>query len=64
MDVQLALVTDCQSSKPVEPSKAALDHPSMLAELLAGFEAPSGDAGLHLTAMARATAATASSSRR
>lgn len=58
MDVQLALVTDCQSPEPVEPREAALDYPSMLAEFLTGFEAPSGDAGLHLTTMARAAAAT------
>ena len=54
MDVQLAPVTD-QSPEPVEPCKAASNHPLMLAELLAGFEAPSGQHCCHRLARGYST---------
>ena len=57
MDVDAALVTDGEPSKPVEPGEAALDHPSVSAEFLAGLDVSPGDPRLDLTAVTSMSAA-------
>ena len=45
MHVEPALVADGETPELVEPGEAALDDPSVTAELLSGLDAAPGDAG-------------------
>jgi len=57
MHVEPSFVTYGEASEFVEPCEAALDHPSVAAELLAGLDAAPGDARLDPAAQAGAPAA-------
>jgi hypothetical protein len=57
VDVEPAFVADGEPPKLVEPCEGSLDDPAMTAKLLAGVEAPSGDAGLDLAAATSVAAA-------
>ena len=57
MDVEPAFVADGEPPEFVEPCKAALDDPSMLAKFLAGIYVASGNARLYLAAQTSAAAA-------
>ena len=57
MHVEPSFVADGKPSEPVEPGEAALDHPAVAAEPLAGFDAAPGDARLDLPALAGSSAA-------
>jgi serine/threonine-protein kinase len=43
VDVRAAFVADGEAPEPVEPGKAALDHPTVPAEPRRGLDAPAGD---------------------
>ena len=58
MDVDPTFVADGKPSEAVEPGEAALDDPSMPTKLLLGFDAAPGDARLHATTAAGASAPT------
>jgi hypothetical protein len=57
MDVDPAFVADGEASELVKPCEAALDHPAIAAEPLAGLDASPGYARLDPTAVTGATAA-------
>jgi hypothetical protein len=50
VDVEPAFVSDRESAEAINPSKAALDDPSVATEYLAGLDASPCYAGLDLTA--------------
>ena len=52
MDVAPALVAGDEPTETVDPGEGPLDDPSVSAELLAGFDAPSGDPGSDTTTAA------------
>ena len=58
VDVEPAFVSDGESAEAVNPSKAALDDPSMATESLAGVDASPCYAGLDLAAKTGVSAAT------
>jgi hypothetical protein len=55
--VEPSFVADCEPSESIDPCEAALDHPSVGAELLAVLDAAPGDARLDAATQAGAPAA-------
>ena len=53
-----AFVTDGVAAEPVQPRKAAFDHPSVLAQLFANIDTPPCDARLDVAADGGASATT------
>jgi hypothetical protein len=57
MDVESPLVSDNEAAEAADPGEGSLDHPSVAAELLTGFDAAPGDARLDPTFVAGTAAA-------
>ena len=58
VDVEASFVADGEAAEAVQPGEGPLDHPAVTAELLAGLDTASCDAGLDASSLAGPTAST------